>query len=123
MTMWNYCPRCGIVYDEFEIRCSGCKLSVEDIKYVEDRIVSNDMVDFMTTGTDPRLTPRSDSGQGEHMNKRDCTASFPKTVKDRFESDSKFRKEFLLELLSQIEEGNSIAAVNMIKYITEGVNK
>ena len=57
------------------------------------------------------------------MNKRDCTASFSKTVKDRFERDSKFRKEFLLELLNQIEQGNSIAAVNMIKYITEGVNK
>ena len=48
---------------------------------------------------------------------------FVETVAKRFERDSKFRKEFLLELLSQIEEGNSVVAVNMIKYITERVDK
>jgi len=42
---------------------------------------------------------------------------FGETVAKRFERDSKFRKEFLLELLSQIEEGNSVVAVNMIKHI------
>jgi len=62
MTIWNHCPRCSSVYDEFEIRCSGCNLTVEDIRYIEDRLVTNEIVEFMTTGTDPRLAPRSDSG-------------------------------------------------------------
>ena len=62
MTIWSYCPRCNSVYDEFEIRCSGCNLTVEDIRYIEDRLVTNEIVEFMTTGTDPRLAPRSDSG-------------------------------------------------------------
>ena len=48
---------------------------------------------------------------------------FVETVAKRFEKDSEYRKEFLLELLSQIEEGNSVVAVNMIKYITERVDK
>ena len=48
---------------------------------------------------------------------------FAETVAKRFDQDNEYRKEFLLELLSQIEQGNSIMAVNMIKYITEGVNK
>ena len=48
---------------------------------------------------------------------------FSETVFKRFEQDPEYRKEFLLELLNQIEQGNSIMAVNMIKYITEGVNK
>lgn len=48
---------------------------------------------------------------------------FRTTVKARFERDSEYRKEFLLEILNQIEEGNSIVAVNMIKGITEGVDK
>ena len=46
---------------------------------------------------------------------------FSETVFKRFERDPEFRKEFLLELLNQIEQGNSIAAVKMIKYITEGL--
>ena len=62
MTIWNYCPRCNVVYDEFEVRCSGCNLSAQDIQYVEDRLINNEVVEFMTTGTDPRLAPRSDSG-------------------------------------------------------------
>ena len=49
--------------------------------------------------------------------------NFSETVAKRFEQDKHYRKEFLLELLNQIEQGNSIAAVNMIKYITVGVNK
>ena len=48
---------------------------------------------------------------------------FGETVAKRFEQDKQYRIEFLLELLNQIEQGNSIMAVNMIKYITEGVNK
>ena len=48
---------------------------------------------------------------------------FGETVAKRFEQHKQYRKEFLLELLNQIEQGNSIMAVNMIKYITEGVNK
>ena len=46
---------------------------------------------------------------------------FSETVFKRFEQDSEYRKEFLLELLNQIEQGNSIVAVKMIKYITEGL--
>ena len=49
--------------------------------------------------------------------------NFGETVAKRFEQDKQYRKEFLLEILNQIEQGNSITAVNMIKYITEGVNK
>ena len=48
---------------------------------------------------------------------------FGETVAKRFEQDKQYRKEFLLELLNQIEQGNSIMAVNTIKYITEGVSK
>jgi len=62
MTIWSYCPRCSAIYDEFELKCSGCGLSVQDIKYIEDRLLNNEIVEFMTTGTDPRLAPRSDSG-------------------------------------------------------------
>ena len=62
MTIWSYCPRCNAIYDEFELKCSGCNLSVEDIEYVKDRLLNNEVVEFMTTGTDPRLAPRSDSG-------------------------------------------------------------
>ena len=46
---------------------------------------------------------------------------FSETVFKRFEQDPEYRKEFLLELLNQIEQGNSIVAVKMIKYITEGL--
>ena len=62
MTIWSYCPRCNAIYDEFELKCSGCNLSVKDIEYVKDRLLNNEVVEFMTTGTDPRLAPRSDSG-------------------------------------------------------------
>ena len=62
MTIWNYCPRCNAIYDEFELKCSRCSLSVQDIKTVEDHLISSDIVAFMTTGTDPRLAHRSDSG-------------------------------------------------------------
>jgi len=62
MSIWSYCPRCNAIYDEFELKCSGCKLSVKDIEYVKDRLLNNEVVEFMTTGTDPRLAPRSDSG-------------------------------------------------------------
>ena len=48
---------------------------------------------------------------------------FVETVAKRFERDSKFRKEFLIEVLEQIEKDNVEAAVNMIKYITERVDK
>ena len=62
MTIWSYCPRCNAIYDEFELKCSGCNLSVQDIQCVEDGLLNNEVVEFMTTGTDPRLAPRSDSG-------------------------------------------------------------
>ena len=62
MTIWSYCPRCSVIYDEFELRCSGCSLTVQDIRRVEDHLTNNEVVEFMTTGTDPRLAPRSDSG-------------------------------------------------------------
>ena len=62
MTIWSYCPRCNAIYDEFELRCSGCNLSVKDIKNIEENLINDEVVDFMTTGTDPRLAPRSDSG-------------------------------------------------------------
>ena len=62
MTIWSYCPRCNAIYDEFELRCSSCKLSVKDIKNIEEMLINDEIVDFMTTGTDPRLAPRSDSG-------------------------------------------------------------
>ena len=63
MTIWSYCPRCNSIYDEFELKCSGCNLTVQDIQSVENHLINNEVVDFMTTGTDPRLAPRSDSGQ------------------------------------------------------------
>ena len=50
-------------------------------------------------------------------------SDFVTTVVKRFEQDSEYRKEFLIEVLKQIEDGNSIVAVNMIKYITEGIDK
>ena len=48
---------------------------------------------------------------------------FVETVAKRLEKDSEYRKEFLIEVLEQIEKDNVEAAVNMIKYITEGINK
>ena len=62
MTIWSYCTRCIVIYDEFELRCSGCNLLVTDIKNIEEKLINDEIVDFMTTGTDPRLAPRSDSG-------------------------------------------------------------
>ena len=62
MTIWSYCPRCSVIYDEVELRCSGCNLLVTDIKNIEEKLINDEIVDFMTTGTDPRLAPRSDSG-------------------------------------------------------------
>ena len=44
MTIWSYCPRCNAIYDEFELKCSGCNLSVKDIEYVKDRLLNNEVV-------------------------------------------------------------------------------
>jgi len=60
MTAWMNCPRCDAVVDEYETDCSGCKL--QQIWKHDWTLVSEEVFDFMTTGTDPRMPPRSDSG-------------------------------------------------------------
>ena len=49
------CPQCNSEIAD-KSSCPQCDLA----KY--KTILDYDMIDFMTTGTDPRLAPRSDSG-------------------------------------------------------------
>ena len=60
MTMWIHCVRCGGVVDEFEEDCSQCGL--QNIWSYHHALINDVVIDFMTTGTDPRMAPRSDSG-------------------------------------------------------------
>ncbi len=60
MTLWIYCPRCGKAVDEFEERCAHCDLG--GIWEHNWRIISEELEDFMTTGTPPNMVPRADNG-------------------------------------------------------------
>ena len=50
------CPRCNSEIADESIGCPQCDSTIYKT------ILDYDMIDFMTTGTDPRLAPRSDSG-------------------------------------------------------------
>ena len=54
------CPKClKIIFDNNSIKCITCDVTMRQYNYEP---LDHEMVDFMTTGTDPRLAPRADSG-------------------------------------------------------------
>jgi len=60
MIEWKMCPRClKIIFDNNIIKCITCNVTMRQYNYEP---LDHEMVDFMTTGTDPRLSPRADSG-------------------------------------------------------------
>ena len=52
------CPQCNSEITDESIGCRKCASTISRYTIILDY----DMIDFMTTGTDPRLAPRSDSG-------------------------------------------------------------
>ena len=50
------CPQCNSEITDKLISCPQCDSTIYET------MLDYDMIDFMTTGTDPRLAPRSDSG-------------------------------------------------------------
>jgi len=51
------CPQCNAEIITNSLLCSSCGTII-----YESIILDCNIIEFMTTGTDPRLAPRSDSG-------------------------------------------------------------
>ena len=63
MVRMVYCAKCrernNLADNVYEAKCAKCEITIRDIDY---SIVSVDVFDFMTLGTDFRMPPRADNG-------------------------------------------------------------